>query len=55
MICINLSSDHTKKTKTKDNTKDPEWNEELEFPRANGETVKVQVKVYHEESLGKDK
>ena len=47
--------DYTKKTKVLDDTKNPEWNEELVFPRANSDTVKVQVKIFHEESLGKDK
>eukprot|EP00116_Pleurobrachia_bachei_P010238 sb/3470500/ len=46
---------HTKKTKVKDDTKDPEWNEELEFPRGTSDTVKVQVKVFHEEMFGDGK
>ena len=48
-------TDHTKKTKVKDDTKDPEWNEELEFPRGTSDTVKVQVKVFHEEMFGDGK
>ena len=46
---------YTKKTKVQEDTKNPEWNEDLEFPRANADSVKVQVKVFHKESLGKDK
>ncbi|XP_063694280.1 myoferlin-like isoform X6 [Bolinopsis microptera] len=46
---------YTKKTKVQDDTKNPEWNEELIFPRANSDSVKVQVKIFHQESLGKDK
>ena len=54
VICLSRK-DYTKKTKTQDDTKNPEWNEELVFPRANTDSVKVQVKIFHQESLGKDK
>ena len=60
LYCTDVSSklvpvDYTKKTKVQDDTKNPEWNEELIFPRANSDSVKVQVKIFHQESLGKDK
>ena len=48
-------SDHTKKTKTFDDSKNPEWNQDLEFPKPTGNTCKVQVKIYHKETMGKDK
>ena len=50
-----LQLGYTRKTKVQEDTKNPEWNEDLEFPRANSDSVKVQVKVFHQESLGKDK
>jgi len=55
-LCFtNYHSDHTKRTKTFDDSKNPEWNQDLEFPKPTGNTCKVQVKIHHEESLGKDK